>query len=176
MKLSLSKRAKGLCAATALALTASLSGGAVAEEESAIVTYQSLSPSFALKVAQATLENCRDGGYQIAVSVVDRGGNLQVTLRDRYAGAHTPDTAYRKAWTAISFRTETLDLAKVTEKGEAWAIRNITMALPLGGGVRILSGDGAMLGAVGVSGAPSGEIDQACAEAGIASIEEDIAF
>lgn len=110
------------------------------------------------------------------MSVTDRFGILQVTLRDQFAGPHTPDTAYRKAWTAVSFRIETLELSKLTEEGEAWAIRNVTGALPLGGGVRILAGDGDMLGAIGVSGAPSGSEDDACARAGIAAIAEQIEF
>jgi uncharacterized protein GlcG (DUF336 family) len=149
---------------------------AVMADDKAIVTSKSLSLETALELAQAGLKSCRDGGYQIAISVVDRGGNLQVTLRDRLAGPHTTDTAYRKAWTSVSFRTDTLALAKVTEQGEAWAIRNVTKALPLGGGVLIRDGDGVMLGAVGVSGAPAGSLDAACANAGIKAIEEKIAF
>ncbi|MGI9464420.1 MAG: heme-binding protein, partial [Aestuariivirgaceae bacterium] len=60
--------------------------------------------------------------------------------------------------------------------GQAWAIRNVTGALPLGGGVRILAGDGDMVGAIGVSGAPSGSEDEACARVGIAAIAERIEF
>ncbi|PLX32952.1 MAG: hypothetical protein C0605_17200, partial [Hyphomicrobiales bacterium] len=60
--------------------------------------------------------------------------------------------------------------------GPAWAIRGVTNALPLGGGVLIRDGDGTMLGAVGVSGAPGGALDAGCARAGIALIEDKIAF
>ncbi len=144
--------------------------------QDAIVTFKSLAPDVAVEAAQAALESCRAEGYQVAVSVVDRGGNLQATIRDRFAGPHTPDTAYRKAWTSVSFRTDTLELSTLTEKGEAWAIRNVSMALPLGGGVQILAGDGSMLGAIGVSGAPSGSADADCARAGLAAIDEKIAF
>ncbi len=147
-----------------------------ATAQDAIVTYKSLTPDAAVEAAQAALESCRAEGFQVAVSVVDRGGNLQTTIRDRFAGPHTPDTSYRKAWTAVSFRTDTLELAELTEKGEAWAIRNVSMALPLGGGLQILAGDGSMLGAIGVSGAPSGSADKDCAQAGLDAIEERIAF
>lgn len=168
---------KKLIASCAIAVAAVLPlSAAVAEEKKATVVFESLTPEVALELAQATLKKCRDGGFQIAVSVVDRGGNLQVTLRDRFAGAHTPDTAYRKAWTALSFRTDTLELAETTESGPAWAIRAVEKALPLGGGVQIRSGDGNLLGAVGVSGAPSGKDDDDCAKAGIAAIEDRIAF
>ncbi len=149
---------------------------AAAEEKKAVVAYKSLALETAQELAQAALEKCRAEGFQIAVSVVDRGGSLQVTLRDRFAGPHTPDTSYRKAWTALSFRTDTLELSKLTESGEAWAIRNVTRALPLGGGVQIREGDGNLIGAVGISGAPSGTNDDMCARAGIAAIAGKIEF
>lgn len=145
-------------------------------EESSFKTFRVLKPELALEVAKAAMADCRKRGYQIAVSVTDRFGVLQVTLRDQLAGPHTPDTAYRKAWTTISFRADTRELSKLTEKGEAWAIRNVTGALPLGGGVRIVAGEGDMVGAIGVSGAPSGREDEACAKAGISAIADKIAF
>ncbi len=154
----------------------SLAGLALAQESEALVTYKSLSPKTALKAAQAAMKSCQDSGYQIAVSVVDRFGIEQVMLRDRFAGAHTPDTALRKAWTAVSFRTNSGELGKLTESGEAWAIRNVTNALPLGGGVFIRDGEGSIVGGIGVSGAPGGEADENCALDGITAIEDDIAF
>jgi uncharacterized protein GlcG (DUF336 family) len=162
-------------ALAALVLASGL-GAAPAAGQEAIVTYKSLSPEAAVETAQAALIACRDAGYQVAVSVVDRGGNLQVTIRDRFAGPHTSDTSYRKAWTAVSFRTSTLELAALAEAGPAWAIRGVTKALPLGGGIQVLAGDGSLLGGVGVSGAPGGELDTDCARAGVRAIEEKIAF
>ncbi len=160
----------------AAALLCPAGPAAQAEEDKATAAFESLTLETALEVAQATLSKCRSDGFQAAVSIVDRGGNLQVTLRDRFAGPHTTDTAYRKAWTALSFRTDTLELAKLTESGEGWAIRKVTGALPLGGGVQIRKGDGSLVGAVGVSGAPGPENDDKCARAGIAAIEDKIAF
>jgi len=139
-------------------------------------TYRALKLEVSLDAAKAALAACRKEGYQVAVAVVDRTGVIQVALRDVFAGLHTVDTARRKAWTAVSFRTDTADLAGMAEKGEAWAIRNVTNALPLGGGVRIVAGDGDMVGAIGVSGAPGGAADAACAKAGIAAIEDKISF
>jgi uncharacterized protein GlcG (DUF336 family) len=145
-------------------------------DENSFATFRTLKPELALQAAQAAMAECRKSGYQVAVSVTDRFGVLQVTLRDQLAGPHTPDTSYRKAWTAVSFRSDTLALAKMTEAGEAWAVRNVTGALPLGGGVRILAGDGDMVGAIGVSGAPGGSEDEACAKAGIGAIADQIEF
>ncbi len=146
-----------------------------ADEES-FIKFRVLKPELAIKAAQAAMDDCRQKGYQVAVSVADRFGVLQVSLRDQLAGPHTPNTSYRKAWTAVSFRVDTLELSATAEKGEGWAIRNISKALPLGGGVRIIAGDGDMVGAIGVSGAPSGAADAECAKAGIQAINDQIAF
>ena len=151
-----------------------LSGPALAVAEDALVSFKALTPDTALELAQATLKACRDKGYQVAVAVVDRAGTPQVMLRDRYAGAHTPDTATRKAWTAASFRADTLSLGEETQAGKAQSgVRFVENALMLGGGVLVEAG-GSLVGAVGVSGAPGGEQDDACARAGVAAIEEKL--
>ena len=145
-----------------------------AAAEEALISFKVLTPETALELAQATLKACREKGYQVAVAVVDRSGTPQVMLRDRYAGTHTPGTATRKAWTATSFRTDTRSLAEETQAGKAQSgVRFVEGALMLGGGVLIEVG-GSMVGAVGVSGAPSGELDDACARAGLEAIEEKL--
>ena len=60
---------------------------ALADEDDALVSFQSLKPEYALKMAEAAMTTCRDQGYQVGVAVVDRFGNLQVFMRDRFAGA-----------------------------------------------------------------------------------------
>ena len=150
--------------------------GRPAQAEEALVEFKILTVGTALELAQAALESCRNGGFQVAVSVVDRFGNPQVLLRDRYAGPHTPETARRKAWTAVSFRTDTLELSKVTQAGEAQSgVRFVEDALMLGGGVMIEAA-GSIVGGVGISGAPGGQQDDACARAGIEAIADKIAF
>lgn len=133
-----------------------------------------LTPETALKAAQAALKKCRDNGFQVAVAVVDRMGVPQVILRDRYAGAHTPRTARAKGYTAVSFRTNTTDLAAATQAGRpSSGIRHLPNVAAVGGGLMIEAG-GSLLGAIGVSGAPGGKEDDDCASAGIAAIREDI--
>lgn len=146
------------------------------DDEDATYQITGLKPDFAVKLAQAAMTHCRENGYQVGVAVTDRVGTLQVFMRDRFAGAHTVETAYRKAWTAVSFRTNTMELDEVTKpEAPAYGIRFISKALPLGGGVMIESG-GSMIGAVGVSGAPGTDIDVECAEAGIEAIEDALGF
>jgi len=135
-----------------------------------------LTPETALKAAQAALKKCRDGGFQVTVAVVDRMGIAQVLLRDRYAGPHTVDMARAKAYTAVSFRTDTTALAEATQAGRPQSgIRHRPEVAAVGGGLMIEAG-GALLGAIGVSGAPGGKEDDACAVAGIAAIRDDIEF
>lgn len=137
---------------------------------------KSLTPETALVAARTALESCRKQGFQVAVAVVDRAGLVQVLLRDRFAGAHTPEVASNKAWTAASFRTSTLDLATETQPGRPMSgIRSLPRFLAAGGGV-VIEGGGAVFGAIGVSGAPGGEADEACAQAGIKAIADAIEF
>jgi uncharacterized protein GlcG (DUF336 family) len=145
-------------------------------EDSATYSTRNLTVETALKAAQAALKKCRDSGWQVAVAVVDRSGLTQVMLRDRYAGAHTTRTAGGKAWTAISFRSNTSALVDLTQPGKAQSgLRNLPHVVVLGGGV-LIEGGGQLLGAIGVSGAPGGEADEACAKAGIAAIQESLEF
>jgi len=161
-----------VCAAVLAALTARTT----AAEEPALVTFKVLNPSVALDLAQAAMESCRKSGYQVAVSVVDRFGTPQVLLRDRFAGPHTPETARRKAWTAVSFRTDTLELSKISAAGQAQSgVRFVSDALMIGGGVPIEAA-GSIVAGIGISGAPGGEADDACARAGIEAVADKIEF
>jgi uncharacterized protein GlcG (DUF336 family) len=140
----------------------------------ATFTVRVLTPETALKAAQAALKKCRDSGYQTAVAVVDRMGVVQVLLRDRFAGPHTPDMASAKAYTAVSFRTNTTELAEATQPGRPQSgIRHRPGVAAVGGGLMIEAG-GSLLGGIGVSGAPGGREDDLCAAAGVEAIREDV--
>jgi len=142
--------------------------------QGATYTARLLTPETALKATLAALEDCRKRGYQVAVAVVDRFGVAQTMLRDRFAGPHTVNTAINKGYTAVSFRVDTLELSKQTQAGSpSSGVRAIPNVVAIGGGVLIQAG-GTLLGAIGVSGAPGGEADEACAKAGIAAIRDDI--
>jgi uncharacterized protein GlcG (DUF336 family) len=159
--------------ALGLTLAAASAGPAMAQGE-ALVEFKVLSVDAAQKAATASLAACRSAGYQVSVAVVDRFDNLQGLLRDRFAGAHTPDTARRKAWTAVSFRTATTELAELTQPGQPQsAARDISGALMLGGGITVQA-SGSIVGGIGVSGGPSGEADDTCAKAGFEAIVADI--
>ena len=154
-----------------LMLTFTVAG---ASAQQATYTQRLLTPETALKATLAALEDCRKRGFQVAVAVVDRAGVAQTMLRDRFAGPHTVNTAINKGYTAVSFRVDTLELSKQTQAGSpSSGVRAIPNVVLIGGGVLIQAG-GTLLGAIGVSGAPGGDADEACAKAGIAAIRDDI--
>lgn len=160
------------CAAVLTAALLAAAGPAAAQ--SALHSVRVLTPEAATKAAQAALQSCRAAGYQVAVAVVDRFGIAQAMLRDRFAGPHTPQTAIDKGWTAVSFRTGTTELAAATQAGQASSgIRHLPRFVGVGGGVLVEAG-GSIVGAVGVSGAPNGAADDACAKAGIAAIRDEL--
>jgi uncharacterized protein GlcG (DUF336 family) len=147
-----------------------------ARAQDAFVNIKVLNPDVALELARATLDDCRKRGYQVAVAVVDRFGVPQVMLRDRFAGAHTPQTATGKAWTAVSFRTGTTELVTAAKEGTPQSgLRNLPGAVVLGGGLTV-EAQGSIVGGVGVSGAPGGDADDDCAKAGIEAIRDKLDF
>lgn len=148
-----------------------------AVEEEALHSFRSLSVEAAAKAAGEAMRDCRKRGYSVAVAVVDRGGNTQALLRDRYAGPHTIETAIRKAWTANSFRQSTSDLAGMLQEGKIPnQVQHNPGALLVGGGL-VIEAKGQIVGGIGVSGAPPGKserdsIDGACAQAGLTAIQD----
>lgn len=161
---------------TACAVAGLMALPAQAQDDSAFVDFQVLKPEVAVEMANAAMIHCRNEGYQVGVTVVDRFGLPQVFVRDRFAGPHVYETSRRKAWTAVSFRTNTTELAEATVAGsDASAIRQLSEALPLGGGLMV-DGAGAMVAGIGVSGAPSPALDDECAQAGIDAVADQIAF
>jgi uncharacterized protein GlcG (DUF336 family) len=156
---------------TALALlAASIPAGA----QKLTVTSSTLTTAAAQQVAQAAFAHCQKAGYTATVAVVDRNGRALALLRDNLAGAHTVQTAIDKAATAVSFRTDTTELAAMTQPGRPQSgIRDIPHVVALGGGM-LIRAKGAVVGGVGVSGAPGPDNDDACAKAGIAAISDSL--
>ena len=152
-----------------------LAGAALpARAESGLVSFQTMTLDAAKKLAENALESCRGSDYQVSVAVFDHAGREQVLLRDRYAGLFTPEVARRKARTALNFNSDTEDMIDSTMPGNTeFGARQIPGALMLGGGVKVVAG-GRTVGAVGVSGAPTGEQDAACARAGIEAVILDL--
>jgi len=139
---------------------------ASAAQAQAPQTEHNISMGVALAIMQGTLEHCTKDGYKVSVTVVDKGGNLAGFVRGDGTSPHTIEFSRMKAYTSrVSGRT-TLEFIKyiATPEGE-WA-KQLPGTASVGGGVPIRMGN-EVIGAVGVSGAPGGDKDEACAKAGI---------
>jgi uncharacterized protein GlcG (DUF336 family) len=158
-----------------VAATALVSCGTVpAFAQKMLANYPTLTTAAAMQSAQAALARCQKDGYTVAVAVVDRGGQPLAVLRDNLAGAHTTQTAINKAATAASFRTDTTELAATSQAGKPQSgIRQLPNVAAIGGGL-VIRAKGSLVGGIGVSGAPGGDADDACAKAGIAAINDAI--
>lgn len=152
-------------------------GTRAALADSATWTERIITPEIALKAALAAKAECAKRGWQVSVAVSDPSGLPLVVLRERYAGWHTLDAAEGKARTAASWRQHTEAVAARVNKPDSaeQAIKNLPGVVMIGGGAPIEAA-GQMVGAIGVSGAPGGDNDALCAQAGLDTIDGDLAF
>jgi len=155
-----------LAAAIAAALTSAASAQVLQEKN--------MSLEIALELAQGAVQACAVDGYNVSAAVVDRGGTLRALLRADNAGVHTPEAARRKAYTSVSARAATSQIARnVEENPGAAQLVAIDDFLVLAGGVPVKVGD-ETIGAIGVGGAPGGNLDEACALAAIKQVESKL--
>jgi uncharacterized protein GlcG (DUF336 family) len=147
-----------------------------ASAQKLLTAYTTLTTAAALTAAQAALARCDKDGYTVAVAVVDRTGQPLALLRNNLAGNHTTSTAIGKAASAVSFRIDTSELQTVTEPGKPQSgIRALPNVVAIAGGI-VVRAKGALVGGIGVSGAPGGDADETCARAGLAAIAESLEF
>lgn len=139
-----------------------------------VVKIERMSMELAMEVAKRSVESCRAKGYWVSAVVVDRSANTQVVLRDTHAARFTIDIATQKANLMIMSGLDTSAFvpARSDIRNE---LNNIDGLIMMDGGVAVKSGD-TVLGAVGVSGAPGGMIDEACAKEALKSLQERLAF
>lgn len=105
-----------------------------------------------------------------AIAVVDAGGQLVVVQRLDGSFPAAPEVAVGKARTAALFRKPTRDFEDLIKQGRSpmLAVAAVTSFTPLQGGLPLLK-DGAVVGAIGVSGASSAGQDEEIAQAGAAA-------
>ncbi|MEE9140340.1 MAG: heme-binding protein [Alphaproteobacteria bacterium] len=134
-----------------------------------------MSLALALDAARAAIDACFEKHWYVAATVVDRAGHVKAALRVDGAGPHTLDSSRRKAYTAATLGLATTEAERIArEDPTATGLRDIDGFLLLGGGLPIRFQQ-RVIGAIGVGGAPGGEKDDMCAEAGIAAIEKRLA-
>ncbi len=148
-----------------------LLSNSVQAEEPLTISIKRMKMETALRIAQAAITQCRKEGVQIAVTVVDRSGHPQVMLRDVLAMDITLEISKQKAHTAMAFNAA---LSTMEERfTKPFQVAKIDGLVISAGGIPINIG-GSILGGIGVSGAPSGEIDEKCAQAGLDAVSDDL--
>lgn len=163
----------GLTAVSAVTATAAEAEGPttanVAVKDKAVTDSRNLTDDAALKAATAALKEADKQSQRVTIAIVDRAGNTVMLLKSNGAGPQTEESAVRKAFTAVSFGQPT---SKLTEgaTGDAPNISDIPGTLFLAGGVPVTA-DKAPIAGIGVGGAPSGDIDEEIARAGLDAIE-----
>ncbi len=148
-----------------------LLSNSVQAEEPLTISIKRMKLETALRIAQAAITQCRKEGVQIAVTVVDRSGHTQVTLRDVLAMDITLEISKQKAHTAMAFNAALSTMEDRFTK--PFQVAKLDGLIISAGGIPINIG-GSILGGIGVSGAPSGKTDEKCAKAGLAAVSEDL--
>lgn len=144
---------------------------AIAADVPVIVKIPRLTVEASGKIAHAAMEACRKEGIQIGVTVVDRSGDTMVVLRDTLAPRVTLEASRQKAYTAVNFNAATSTMEN--RFTQPFAVGKIDGLVFSAGGVPIEAA-GNIIGAVGISGAATGEQDEACARAGLKAIQFEL--
>ena len=154
--------------ALALSLFATAAGA------QAVRTEKNMSLDLANQIATAAVAVCTANGYAVAATVVDRAGLVRAVQRADNAGAHTLASSQQKAWTSASAKNTTLAMMEGAQKNPAAAnLVYLPGFLLLGGGVPVKVGN-ETIGAVGIGGAPGGHLDEQCAMAALAKVQDQL--
>jgi uncharacterized protein GlcG (DUF336 family) len=148
-------------------------GGAAGPANAQLVTHKDLSVTTAVTIAQTALQTCKGQGYNVSAHVLGRSGEVLVAMRGDDTGPHTLENSMKKAWTARAQRAPSVNFANAVKMNPTIGAIHLTNMVPAQGGLPIMVGDD-VIGAVGVSGAPGGDKDEACAKAGLDKVAGDL--
>jgi uncharacterized protein GlcG (DUF336 family) len=139
-----------------------------------VLTERNISLQLATTMANAAMAACKADGFDVTVAVVDRAGDLKVLLRADTSNPHNADLARRKAYTARTFGVPSMEVAKRTNgPTDLSGQRFLVDIIPLGGGVPIAVGT-EKIGGLGISGSPTQEADEKCANAALAAVASQL--
>ena len=154
-------------AATGLACTLASPGSAQ------LINEKSLSAAMAMTIAQTALETCTKQGYHVSVHVLGRNGEVLVSVRGDGAPPHTMENSQRKAYTSRTFRIPSGEFVQRVKDNPTTGAVHLSGIIAAQGALPIKVGE-EVIGAVGVSGAPGGEKDEACAKAGLDKVTDQL--
>ena len=138
-----------------------------------LLQHKDLSADMALTIAQTALATCKTNGYNVSVAVVGRNGEPIVLIRGDNTGPHTIENATRKAYTSRTFRIPSGDMVTRLKADPSLGLIHLNNVIANQGALPIKIGD-ETIGAVGASGAPGGEKDEACVKAGIDKVSDQL--
>jgi uncharacterized protein GlcG (DUF336 family) len=138
-----------------------------------LLNHRDLSLATALAIATTASETCKGQSYRVTVAVVGRTGEIIVHLRGDDASPHTLENSLRKAYTARTFRTSSGEFGQRVKENPTNGALWITNISGSAGALPIKIGED-VIGAVGVSGAPGGDKDEACAKAGLDKVADQL--
>jgi uncharacterized protein GlcG (DUF336 family) len=144
-----------------------------APAEAQLLARKDLSLAAALAIATTAADLCKSQGYNVSVAVVGRNGELLVHLRGDNAPPHTMENSFRKAYTSRTFRIPSGEMTKRLKDNPTLGTVHLSNIIALAGALQIKIGE-ETIGAIGVSGAPGGEKDEACAQAGIDKVADQL--
>ena len=153
------------CSALALLL--------VAPASAQLLSRKDLSASMAITIAQTTIDTCKANGFAVSVTVVGRNGEILVQVRGDNTGPHTIENSFRKAYTSRTFRTPSGALVDRLKADPTLGLIHLTNVIANRGALPIKVGE-EVIGAAGASGAPGGEKDEACVQAGIDKVADQL--
>jgi len=160
------KTKNSLFAAAAVAAAFAVTAGPAGAQ--AVVNQPTISLNAAMTLATAALERCRADGYKVTITVLNRHATVAVVLSDDGVNPHTVENSLRKAYTAFTTKSPSVDMQKRPPAAQA-GFMQLDKITTLEGALPIFSNK-EIVGAVGISGAPGGEKDAACAKVGIDKI------
>jgi uncharacterized protein GlcG (DUF336 family) len=154
--------------ATALSATTLTTRNAIAQTPTGtgLVSERSIGLTTAMELATASLDRCRTDGYKVTITVLNRHARTAVVVSDDGANPHTIENSMRKAYTAFTTRSPSSELAKRPQPNLA-GFMLLDRITPIEGGLPIFAANKELVGSIGISGAPGGEKDAACAQVGI---------
>jgi uncharacterized protein GlcG (DUF336 family) len=155
----------------AISLAAALAGTAPASAQ--VLMHKDISLAMATAIALTAVENCKASGYSVSVHVLGRNGETLVALRNDKAGPNTFENSMKKAYTSRTFRIPSGKFAENVGQNPVAPQLMLTNIVAARGALPIMIGE-ETIGSVGVSGAPGGDKDEVCAQAGIDKVKDDL--
>jgi uncharacterized protein GlcG (DUF336 family) len=152
---------------------AALASAATGAANAQLLTHKDISLAMAVTMARTAIETCKGQGYNVSVNVLGRNGEVILGLRNELAGPATFENSMKKAFTARTFRIPSGKFAENVKGNPTAGALFLANIVPAQGALPIVV-DGDTIGSIGVSGAPGGDKDEACAKAGIDKVAAEL--